>query len=238
MGILGTSNGSLAKQISSSNNSTFKTVNNLLTLQENHVEEFFQYHGPEFLAALEKLMDDPKLADIPLRIKMQRAATATNDMYGGLNWMQLYRDTTDPFLRELKKHAYTPKGRRYMQLGLFAPDWTTANYRVLASAMPGIGKVPLARKLYQAYALRAGIILATGGSALQYMFTGKTLWQNDDPTRVNLGNGYSLTLSKQYFEPLHWATAPVKTALSKQGSTLKLAEQFFFNKQKRILAHV
>ena len=184
-----------------------------------------------FQTNLIKLMDDPKLADIPLRIKMQRAATATNDMYGGLNWMQLYRDTTDPFLRELKKHAYTPKGRRYMQLGLFAPDWTTANFRVLASAMPGIGKDPMARKLYQAYALRAGIILATGGSALQYMFTGKTLWQNDDPTRVDLGNGYSLTLSKQYFEPLHWATAPLKTALSKQGSTLKLAEQFFFNKQ-------
>ena len=58
MGILGTSNGNLAKQISSSNNNTFKTVNNLLTLQENHVEEFFQYHGPEFLAALEKLMED------------------------------------------------------------------------------------------------------------------------------------------------------------------------------------
>ena len=57
MGILGTSNGSLAKQISSSNNSTFKTVNNLLTLQENHVEEFFQYHGPEFLVSLEKLME-------------------------------------------------------------------------------------------------------------------------------------------------------------------------------------
>jgi len=184
-----------------------------------------------FQTNLIKLMDDPKLADIPLRIKMQRAATATNDMYGGLNWMQLYRDTTDPFLRELKKHAYSPKGRRWQQLLLFAPDWTTANFRVLASAMPGIGKDPMARKLYQAYALRAGIILATGGSALQYMFTGKTLWQNDDPTRVDLGNGYSLTLSKQYFEPLHWATAPLKTALSKQGSTLKLAEQFFFNKQ-------
>ena len=45
MGILGTSNGSLAKQISSSNNSTFKTVNNLLTLQEKDLEEFFQYNS-------------------------------------------------------------------------------------------------------------------------------------------------------------------------------------------------
>jgi len=36
----------------------FKAVNNLLTLQENHVEEFFQYHGEEFLASLEKLIED------------------------------------------------------------------------------------------------------------------------------------------------------------------------------------
>ena len=27
-------------------------------MQENHVEEFFQYHGPEFMNALEKLMED------------------------------------------------------------------------------------------------------------------------------------------------------------------------------------
>jgi len=30
----------------------------LLSLQDNHVEEFFQYHGEHFLTALEKLMED------------------------------------------------------------------------------------------------------------------------------------------------------------------------------------
>ena len=44
--------------LSDSQNQSFKSMNNLLTLQENHVEEFFQYHGPEFMAALEKLMED------------------------------------------------------------------------------------------------------------------------------------------------------------------------------------
>ena len=29
-----------------------------MTLQENHVEEFFQYHGEDFMAAFEKLMED------------------------------------------------------------------------------------------------------------------------------------------------------------------------------------
>ena len=44
--------------INSQADSTFKTVNNLLSLQENHVEEFFQYHGESFLGAMEKLMED------------------------------------------------------------------------------------------------------------------------------------------------------------------------------------
>ena len=39
-------------------NQNFKSINNLLTLQENHVEEFFQYHGEEFMTAFEKLLED------------------------------------------------------------------------------------------------------------------------------------------------------------------------------------
>jgi hypothetical protein len=51
-------NSTLNNALSNSQNQTFKSVNNLLTLQENHVEEFFQYHGMEFLTALEKLVED------------------------------------------------------------------------------------------------------------------------------------------------------------------------------------
>ena len=44
--------------ITSQGDTTFKTVNNLLSLQDNHVEEFFQYHGEAFLRTLEQLMED------------------------------------------------------------------------------------------------------------------------------------------------------------------------------------
>ena len=37
---------------------TFKAVNNLLTLQDNHVEEFLQYHGHEFFLGIEKFLQD------------------------------------------------------------------------------------------------------------------------------------------------------------------------------------
>jgi len=44
--------------ISASQDTQFKTVNNLLSLQDNHVEEFFQYHGQQFLTQIEKMMED------------------------------------------------------------------------------------------------------------------------------------------------------------------------------------
>ena len=37
---------------------TFKAMNNLLTLQDNHVEEFLQYHGHEFFLGIEKFLQD------------------------------------------------------------------------------------------------------------------------------------------------------------------------------------
>ena len=58
MGILGTSNGTVMNAVQQQGEQQFKSMNNLLSLQDNHVEEFFQYHGEQFLIALEKLMED------------------------------------------------------------------------------------------------------------------------------------------------------------------------------------
>ena len=58
MGILGTSNGTVVNAVNAQSDQQFKNVNNLLSLQDNHVEEFFQYHGDRFLKSLETLMED------------------------------------------------------------------------------------------------------------------------------------------------------------------------------------
>jgi hypothetical protein len=58
MGVFGTSNGTVLNAVQAQNDQQFKNVNNLLSLQDNHVEEFFQYHGEMFLTALEKMMED------------------------------------------------------------------------------------------------------------------------------------------------------------------------------------
>ena len=156
-----------------------------------------------------KLLLDPANKDVPLAIINRRAAEFTNDAYGGLNWRQIYEDTTNPLLKKLTSKAFTPSGRRALQLLLFAPDWTTANIRIINKAFPGFNKDPISRKLYQAYAMRAALIYATFGSALQYMFTGKSLLENKDPTKIDLGNGDTMVFSKQLMEPLHWAVQQI-----------------------------
>tara|TARA_R100000951_G_scaffold112080_1_gene111901 strand:+ start:2379 stop:5783 length:3405 start_codon:yes stop_codon:yes gene_type:complete len=184
-----------------------------------------------FQTARLQLLENPKAKSLSMDEINKRAAVFTNDAYGGLNWAQIYEDISNPILKKIAGAAYTPSGRRYMQLALFAPDWTTANLRILGRALPAANNDALSRKLYQAYAIRAGLIYATFGSALQYMFTGKSLLENKDPTKIDLGNGDTMVFSKQLMEPLHWAVHPYKTLVSKQGSTLKLTEQLLFNKK-------
>ena len=58
MGLFGTSNNAIMTTLNGQSDAQFKSMNNLLSLQDNHVEEFFQYHGAHFLTALEKLMED------------------------------------------------------------------------------------------------------------------------------------------------------------------------------------
>jgi len=184
-----------------------------------------------FQTARLKLLRDPKNKDIPLVELDKKAGMFTNEAYGGLNWRRLYENVESPLMKKIAGTALTPSGRRVLQLMMFAPDWTISNFRILYKALPGINKDPVARKLYQAYAIRAGLIYATLGSALQYMFTGKSLFENKDPTKIDLGNGDTMVFSKQMMEPLHWAVHPYKTLVSKQGSTLKLTEQLLFNKR-------
>ena len=58
MPIFGTSNSTLANNMAVNQEKNFKDTYNLLTLQDNHVEEFLKYHGVDFLRALEQLMED------------------------------------------------------------------------------------------------------------------------------------------------------------------------------------
>lgn len=81
MGLFGTSNSALSSQMNTMGQSQFKMTNNLLTLQENHVEEFFQYHGEQFLNAFEQLLEDVTTRVVSqMLVKLQFVSNTNGDL--------------------------------------------------------------------------------------------------------------------------------------------------------------
>lgn len=60
-------------------------------------------------------------------------------------------------------------------------------------------------------------MFATVANGINYMMTGRQIWENKDPTTVDLGDGRRMTFSKQALEPWHWLTEPNRSALHKLG---------------------
>lgn len=147
----------------------------------------------------------------------QEVAEFTNDAFGGLNWRRIAEGVESRFGRDIALAAFSPNGRKAMQLLMFAPDWTIANLRILVKALPGLSKSKLQANLHRRYAIRGALMFAVVGSGINYMFVGKPIWENKIPTRIDLGDGRNMTFSKQFVEPFHWATDPGKTFVNKMG---------------------
>ena len=163
--------------------------------------------------------------------KATKAATFANDAFGGQNWEQLANRIQSDTLKRLAQTTLQPASRGYMQLLLFAPDWTISNIRIIAKSLPNFESDPALRRMYQYYFARAALTYAVAGSALNYIFSGHSILENTDPTRIDLGNGEVLTFSKQLMEPFHWITDPQSTGLKKIGSLPRTTIEVLTNKQ-------
>jgi hypothetical protein len=183
-----------------------------------------------FLTALEKTVQTGDTHDVILR-KAQRAAQFANDAFGGQDWAKVANSIQTPWLKSMMQTTFRPGSRGYMQLLMFAPDWTISNIRIIAKSLPAFEADPDLRRLYQYYFLRAALIYAAAGTAMNYAFSGKSLLENTDPTRIDLGDGQVLTFSKQLMEPFHWITDPQSTGLKKIGSLPRTTIEVLTNKQ-------
>ena len=190
------------------------------------------------------VLDKPTLLGVPnkMRIvsgdtqadiyrKATQAATFSNDAFGGQNWEQIANRVGNESFKRLAQTILAPGSRGYMQLLLFAPDWTISNIRIIAKSLPLFESDPALRRMYQYYFARAALTYATAGSALNYIFSGHSLLDNKDPTRIDLGDGQVLTFSKQLMEPFHWITDPQSTGLKKIGSLPRTVIEVLTNKQ-------
>jgi hypothetical protein len=159
-------------------------------------------------------------------------AQFVNDSFGGLNWFDAARRTEGEFAKRMAMAAYSPEGRRALQVALFAPDWTTSTIRAFTAALPknlnptkwqpieGIKGMmaPTTKADYaRLYQFKTALVYFTLINAINNMTAGRDLWDNKDPTRVEWPDGTSMQAMKHAMEPYHWIADPDKTLSNKLG---------------------
>lgn len=172
-----------------------------------------------------KLFSEKELAE--------RAASFTNDIFGGLNWRRIAEETHTKWGRDLAMGIYGPSGRRMLRIGMFAPDWTISTTRAAIKALgPVVGQESgtgvrgllnpsTMTDLHWQYMLRSAFYYAMVGDGLNVALNGKHLWEEDDPTYIHMRDGRKIQYSKHTLEPYHWLQHPVQQGLNKLGQIPK-----------------
>lgn len=150
------------------------------------------------------------------------AASYVNDLYGGLNWRRIAEDSHSYAARRLGQAMLTPGGQRMLGLLQFAPDWTLSTTRAAVKAFtgrPDFIKPTTLAGLHQQYLIRAAIYYMTVGDAINYTMSGHHLWENKDPTVLDMDpkGERHMQWSKHTMEPVHWLTKPAQQGINKLG---------------------
>jgi hypothetical protein len=155
-----------------------------------------------------------------------------NKSFGGLNWFDLARESSTKFGKQISMAAYSPQGRKSMQLLLFAPDWTISTIKAFTAALPSglnptkwhpvAGAKALRAPSTQAdyarlYQLKTALTYLTLLNAFNMATANRPIWENKDPTRIEYPDGTSMQAMKHAMEPYHWLAAPDQTLINKLG---------------------
>ena len=206
----------------------------------------------------------------------REAAEFVNDAFGSLNW--------ERFSSELAEYSYrnpnslrgkladkaavllSPAQRRWLNLGLFAPDWTASNLRILGKLFtdlpevtPKLAKriisgkwdsdeardVVRAYQMYASYAARAGVINSAMWWTITSLFSDKEptaeglaeFWGGETSGKLDLGEGRSMVISKQLAEFVHWGQHPQHSLLNKMSIVPKTLMEGVMNKQWFTMKH-
>jgi len=161
-----------------------------------------------------------------------------NESFGGLNWYDIVRQTEGEFAKRMALAAYSPAGRRGLQVLLFAPDWTISTLRAFTAALPkelnptkwqpveGIKGMmtPTTKADYaRLYQFKTALTMLTLYNAINIITADRPIWENKDPTRIEYPDGTSMQAAKHAMEPYHWIMDPVKTLSNKLGFIPKAA---------------
>lgn len=134
---------------------------------------------------------------------MNQAAIYTNDAFGGLDWKRIARTASNKGGHHIGSYLGSKHGRESMQLVAFAPDWTTANFRILFKGLPGASSNKAMGNLYRAYFARALSIYLMAAEGLQQANTNTSVFDNYGKRgwlRPHIGDGIHIELAKQFTE--------------------------------------
>jgi len=214
-----------------------------------------------------KGMDDAQAR----KIAGTEAADYANDAFGSLDWdaftTKLYEfATANPTklrgrIAGVAAQALPIAKRKWLNLGLFAPDWTVSNLRIVGRMFtlgykysehqlkalhrgqgwntPEGQAILESFKMYAAYSGKAGVINSALWYTTMQLFSEKEptmerlqdFWYGPSSHKVDLGGGHSVVISKQIAEPIHWVQHPMHTFSNKMSVVPKTALELFMNKQ-------
>lgn len=162
--------------------------------------------------------------DIPDAVHMKEISNFVNNAFGGVNWLQEANQVQNQFLRGLAQGAAGIRGREYGQILMFAPDWTYSTLKTMVNAFPkelmkpknwelraglkGIYNPTKTGDYARRYALATAITYATVLNGINMAMSGHPIWENKDPTRVDLGDGTSMQGAKHSLEFFHLLRNP------------------------------
>ena len=220
-----------------------------------------------YLKQKEKMLDAGVGADFAGR----KAAEFANDAFGSLDWnnfasnLYKYAAKNPTRLRGAAANKLAQlipvNKRRWLNLGLFAPDWTISNIRIVAKTFTGLPEVAPALlkrfqkgdwegmeeardmvkawNMYAAYAARAGMYTSAMWWTITELISDEDptmeglwdFWSGENSGKLDLGGGESMVISKQIAEPIHWIQHPTHTFMNKTSVVPKTALELLFNKQ-------
>lgn len=180
--------------------------------------------------ANEMKMKNPHLSDAVIG---REVADFVNSTFGGLNWLQVASAVENKYMKAFAMKAAGIQGRDWAQILMFAPDWTVSTLRSFTNALPketfkpwkwdikegakGFVNPKTKGDLARRYVFNTMVAWSIILNAINYAMSGHYIWENEDPTRIDRGDGTSMQLAKHSMEAAEWLRDPQKTLGNKLG---------------------
>ncbi len=170
------------------------------------------------LRLMEEYHTTPKLKEHYTEAEYRKSVAAhVNDTFGGADWFGIASASRTSAGRALAMWGLKTSTRDWLGVAFFAPDWGISTFRAMSKALPDSAAPAIERTLARKYAARTAVLYAGGLNMLNYAISGQFIWENNDPTRVELAPGVTMQLVKHAMEYPEWVLHPVKTFSNKMG---------------------